>query len=226
MMLNTQAVSQPRHAPANAAAGGAPSDLQPITIAQADPAAPQYRIGTHYRRLTPVQPTSSGPETIEAAEVFAYDCIDCASLDQYFRDWVRARAGSVTHVRIPSTAGPLGRFHARAFYTAEALGISAQMHSAFYRAIHLDGNALDTELALAEFFSRFGVRADDFQRTFNSLAVHMRLEQADQLARRYRIESLPAVVINGKNATSLSMAGNIEVLVDIIDYLVTVEIAN
>ena len=55
------------------------------------------------------------------------------------------------------------QLHARAFYTAEALGKGAQMHAEFFREIHERGNMLDSEAKLQDFFGRFGVDATSFK---------------------------------------------------------------
>ena len=126
-------------------------------------------------------------------------------------------------VRIPAVWNPLVKFHARAFYTAQALDKEDAMHTAFFREIHLNGNVLDSEAKLREFFGRFGVSDEDFSGAFNSFAVHAKLQQAETLARRYRVTSVPLVVVNGKYTTSATMTGGYETLIEVIDELVVLE---
>ncbi len=206
----------------------AESDPAPdsIMLAQADPAGQttgRFQLGKQYQRLTPTQPTSSSPEQVEVAEVFWYGCSHCYNFDPYVEKWLTRKPDSVSFVRIPAVWNPLVKFHARAFYTAQALDKEQAMHTAFFREIHVSGNALDTEAKLVEFFGRFDVPSEEFSKAFNSFAVHTKLQQAETLARRYRVTSVPLVVVNGKYTTSASMTGGYDTLMEVIDELVAME---
>ncbi len=58
---------------------------------------------------------------------------------------------------------------------------------------------------------------------YESFAVNMNMNRADELSRRYRIASVPTVVINGKYTTDAGMAGGYEELMEVIDHLVAME---
>jgi thiol:disulfide interchange protein DsbA len=97
------------------------------------------------------------------------------------------------------------------------------MHTPFFREMHVTGNYLQSEDAIVEFFERFGVSRDDFEGAYNSFAVHTKLQRADELARRYRVDSTPTVVVNGKYRTNASMAGGYPELLELIDALAASE---
>ena len=203
---------------------------KPAVIAQADdpeeaaaPRKTRFSVGTHYQRLTPTQPTSSSPDQVEVAEVFWYGCNHCYNFDPYVESWVSKKPEGVNFIRIPAVWNPLVRLHARAFYTAEALGKGEEMHTPFFREIHVNGNALSSEDALKEFFGRFGVGGEEFKKAFDSFAVHTKLQRAETLARRYRVSSVPMVVVNGKYTTNATMTGGYDQLMEVIDELVGLE---
>jgi thiol:disulfide interchange protein DsbA len=198
-----------------------------IVMAQAEPASDSGRfvLGQHYRRLSPTQPTSSSPDQVEVAEIFWYGCPHCYTFDPYLESWREDLPPHVSFVRIPAVWNPLLQLHARAFYTAEALGVTEQMHTPMFREIHVNGNGLNTEEALQEFFGRFDVDAETFQGAFNSFAVHTKLQRADDLSRRYRISSVPTVIVNGKYSTDATAAGSYNTLLEVIDELVDTEAA-
>lgn len=203
------------------------SAAKPMMVAAADtpgaPASTRFQMGKEYQRLTPTQPTSSSPEQVEVAEIFWYGCSHCYNFDPYVEKWLTRKPENVNFVRIPAVWNPLVKFHARAFYAAQALDKEDEMHTSFFREIHLNGNSLESEEKLIEFFGRFGVSSDDFASAFNSFAVHTKLQQAETLARRYRVTSVPLVVVNGKYTTSASMTGDYDTLMEVIDELVMVE---
>ncbi len=91
--------------------------------------------------------------------------------------------------------------------------------------LHRRGNRMTSEAAIAKLFERFGVSADEFERTWNSFEVDQKLRVAEDLARRYSIQSVPAVVVNGKYRTGGKEAGGYGKLPDLIDELVVRESA-
>jgi len=211
-----------------AAAAQTPTPPQPSTAAAANNTAPppttgRFQLGTNYTRLSPTQPTSSSPDQVEVAEVFWYGCPHCYALDPFISSWLKRKPEYVSFVRVPGVGQALWKLHARAFYTAEALGKGAEMHDALFREIHQNGNLLDTEDKLRDFFGKFNVSAADFKSMFDSFSVHTKLQRAEELNRRYRVTGVPAVVVNGKYFTDVGMAGGHEQLIELIDELAAAE---
>jgi thiol:disulfide interchange protein DsbA len=187
------------------------------------PTSAKFQLGTHYNRLSPTQPTSSSPDKVEVAEIFWYGCPHCFAFDPYLKKWIASKPDYVSFVRIPAVWNPLLRLHARAFYTAEELGKGAEMHDPLFNEIHMNGNPLDTEDKLRDFFGKFGVDATAFKNAFDSFAVHTKLERADELNRRYQIKSVPTIVVNGKYTTDAGMAGGYDELFALVNELAAAE---
>jgi protein dithiol oxidoreductase (disulfide-forming) len=117
----------------------------------------------------------------------------------------------------------VARTHARAFYTAEALGKIGAMHDAVFREIHENHELLDTEDKLRAFFGTFGVDAAAFKDAYDSVGVRTKLQRADELGRRYRVASVPTIVVNGKYSTDVDLAGGTEQLFALIGELAASE---
>jgi protein dithiol oxidoreductase (disulfide-forming) len=217
---------------AEAAAAAGDSDTPagaPQLISDDAAAAPntgRFRIGVDYQRLSPTQPTSSPPDQVEVAEVFWYGCPHCFHFDPMLEAWRAKKPDYVNFIRIPALWNPLLQLHARAFYTAEALGKGAEMHSEFFKEIHERGNGLETEQKLQEFFGRFGVDAATFKTAFDSFAVHAKLQRADELNRRYRIGGVPTLIINGKYTTEGGQTASYEDLLELATVLAASEHAS
>jgi thiol:disulfide interchange protein DsbA len=213
-------------ATAQSAAGSAQSDAaQPLRLAQADagtPASP-FEAGTHYRVLSPAQSTSSSADQVEVAEIFMYSCPGCYGFEPYLEQWQANKPDYINFVRVPAAWNPLARLHAQAFYAAEALGKLDEMHAEFFTEIHVNRNALDSEAALAEFFSRFGVDQATFEDAFRGFTVDRKVLRADALVRAYRVSQTPTVVVNGKYMTNGTMAGSYETWFDVIEHLAALE---
>lgn len=194
------------------------------TDAAGSPTTGRFELGVHYLRLSPTQPTSSNPDQVEVCEVFWYGCPHCYNFDPLLEEWRERQPDYVSFVRVPAVWNDLLRLHARAFYTAEALGKGAEMHAEFFREIHERDNRLESEAKLTEFFGRFGVDAAAFKAAFDSFDVQAKLQRADELSRRYRIGSVPTIVVNGKYTTDAPQAGGgYEDLLALTDELVAAE---
>jgi thiol:disulfide interchange protein DsbA len=183
----------------------------------------EFELGKDYNRLTPTQPTSSGPEQVEVAEIFWYGCPHCYNFDPILKSWESSKADYISFVRIPAVWNPLLRMHAQAFYTAQVLGKGAEMHEPLFAEIHQNGNYLDSPEKLANFFARFGVSREAFNDAFNSREVNELLQRAEELNQRYQISSVPSIVINGKYTSNASMTGSYERLIELIDTLAASE---
>ena len=51
----------------------------------------------------------------------------------------------------------------------------------------------------------------------------MKLQRADELNRRYRIQSVPTIIVNGKYTTDGGETGSYEELLELVDELVASE---
>ncbi len=183
----------------------------------------RFRLGVNYTRLSPTQPTSSSPDQVEVAEVFWYGCPHCFAFDPLLRAWQAKKPEYVNFVRIPAVWNDLLKLHARMFYAAQALGKQDEMHAAMFSEIHEKGDPLDSVDKIRDLFGRFGVDAAAFDKTWDSFAVHASLQRADELNRRYRISSVPTIVVNGKYVTDGSMAGSYDNLLELVNELAAAE---
>ena len=220
----TEAISETDE-PVDTAQG---SSVQPSLKLGAAPAGPptsaSFREGANYQKIVPAQPTSAAPGHVEVAEVFWYGCGHCFTLDPRIESWRnKGKAPYVEFVRVPAMWNETTRMHARVFFTAELLGKLDAVHSLIFREIHVNGNQLNSVEKITAFFKQHGVSNEEFTKAFSSFAVENKLQRADFLNRRYRIESVPTFVVNGKYKTDVSDAGGEEQLFTLIDELTTHE---
>jgi protein dithiol oxidoreductase (disulfide-forming) len=213
--------AEPPSAEPSATPAPAPAASNEANVAA--PTSARFQLGKHYTRLSPTQPTSSSPDKVEVAEIFWYGCPHCYALDPSVKSWVASKPEYVSFVRVPVVWSDVTKTHARAFYTAEALNKSGTMHDALFHEIHDNRNLLDTEDKLRAFFDTFGVDAATFQSTYESPGVQTKVQRADELGRRYRVLSVPTIVVNGKYVTDAGMAGGTEQLFALIAELAASE---
>lgn len=224
----TETISETDDGGQETVAEAAPSTTQPSLRLGGPAGAPaisaQFKEGSNYFKIVPAQPTSVAPGKVEVVEVFWYGCGHCFALDPAVESWRnKGKPAYVEFVRIPAMWNDATRLHARVFFTAEVLGKLEELHTPIFREINVKGNPLNTAEKIGAFFREHGVSPDDFQKAFSSFAVENKLQRADFLNRRYRIESVPTIVVNGKYRTDVGMAGSEQQLFGLIGELAASE---
>ncbi|MGK2913917.1 MAG: thiol:disulfide interchange protein DsbA/DsbL [Porticoccaceae bacterium] len=194
---------------------------QPVPTDVVAPAA-DYREGQQYKTLpTPVR--TSDASRIEVTEVFWYGCSHCFSFEPLVDKWAHTLPADVVLARSPAIWHPTMELHARAFYTAKALGVLDKLHLPLYEAMNLRKAKLASEQEIRELFIANGVPLDKFTQTFNSFGVTSAIKQADARQRGYQVEGTPEMIVNGKYRVTAAMAGGQEGMLKVVDFLVAQE---
>ena len=181
-----------------------------------------YSQGKDYIKLSNPQPTSSG-DRIEVVELFWYGCPHCYHLEPYLAEWLVSKPDDVELVRMPAVLGKRWDLMAKAYYTAELLGVVDKIHPALFHALNKENRKINDQAALQDFFVAQGVSAEDFTKTFNSFAVNVKVNNARQMSRRYAITGVPSIIVNGKYRTGVGMARGNENVIKVMNYLIEEE---
>lgn len=181
-----------------------------------------FEEGKEYERLSSAQPTST-PDRIEVVELFWYGCPHCYRLEPHIEEWLESKPADVEFVRLPAVLSPRWELLARAWYTAELLGVTERIHKPLFEAIHEDRERINTAEQLKAFFIEQGVAAEDFDKTFHSFGVAAKLNRAREMTQRYRVRGVPTLIINGKYRTSASEAGSHAAMIEVTNHLIEQE---
>lgn len=192
------------------------------TAETAPDTTPDYKEGEAYIRLASPQPTNTG-ENIEVVELFWYGCPHCFDLEPEINAWLEGKPDDVEFVRIPAILGARWELLARAYFTADLLDVEERIHEPLFEAIHDKKRRFKDEDSVAAFFVEQGVPIEDFTSTFNSFAVATRVNNAKLMTRRYQIDGVPTLVINGKYRTTGRLAGGNTQMIQVMEYLVDQE---
>jgi len=194
------------------------------------PAIGSWVPGTNYTVLAHPQPTGAPAGTVQVLEAFWYGCPHCYALDPYLEQWRMHKPAYVQFERVPVTWNDEDRSHARLFYALKTLDQLDQLHSKVFDAIHrqgdplyVQGNYVATLESQENFVAANGLSGADFVHAYESAAVDTDLQQADALIRRYRIDSVPTLIVNGRYETDVGMAGGEQKLIQLIGDLAASE---
>ena len=180
--------------------------------------------GTHYAVID--VPVATGleetaPAQVEVVEVFSYMCIHCYSFDPLLQRWEEDKLEGAVFSRLPAVFSDDWALMARAFYTAEILGVAEQMHGPLFQAIHVEPQNIRSEQVMAGLFNESaGVAEEAFSKAYNSFFVRSRVMQARSKSRAYGLNSVPTMIVNGKYRVDGRMAGSNQAMLDVVNFLV------
>ncbi len=179
-----------------------------------------------YVPVVPAQPTSAAPGEVEIVEFFWYGCPHCYQAEKHIQAWLAQKPANVKFTRVPATLNRGWVLMAQAYYTAEQLDVLDVMHPALFAAFHEDRVMLDTPESVAQYFKeKAGVEDDAFAQAFNSPTVASHVQRADMLARRYRVNGVPMLAVNGKFVTDPRRTRGYAQMVDVAARLAAQELA-
>lgn len=176
-----------------------------------------------YEKVAPVQPIELAGK-VEVVEFFWYGCPHCFSFEPVLNEWLRKQTDQVNFIRVPAVFSKRWGRHAKAFFTAQALGVSEQLHADFFNAIQVKKQRLETEDQLVDFFVAHGIDEQDFRNAYHSFLVDAKMRQAQSMGPRYGVTSVPTIIINGKYRTNASIAGGQGNMLTVMDQLIATEI--
>ncbi|HVP34708.1 MAG TPA: thiol:disulfide interchange protein DsbA/DsbL [Steroidobacteraceae bacterium] len=188
----------------------------------------RWKPGVNYDPVVPGQPTSVEPGKVEVIEVMWLGCPHCYALEPYLQAWLKSKPAYIVFERVPVIWRPEHRAHARLLYTLKALGRPDLIEKAF-DTIQQQHNPLiagsdEESLRLGQTWAAHnGVSAADFANAYNSLSVSSDLARSEELTQRYRVQSVPLIVVNGKYTTDVAKAGSAANLIQLIDDLAASE---
>jgi thiol:disulfide interchange protein DsbA len=189
--------------------------------APATPAASQ-EVGKNYFMIDPPQAIATG-DKIEVLEVFSYACPHCAHFQPYAEQLKQALPSYASFGYMPAIFNPQWEPYARAFYTAQSLGVLEQTHQALFDALHRDHLPLRTIDDLAGFYAQHGVDKAKFLAASGSFEVESKLSRARDIVKADGIDGTPSIVVNGKYRVTAASAGGYPQLIELVGELVQKE---
>lgn len=156
--------------------------------------------GKDFVAIRPPQPTDV-PGKIEVIEFFHYGCPHCNHFHPLLTQWAARLPADVVLRKIPVTFGgnPALVNLAKLFYTLEALGKLAELDGEVFKAFHAENlRNLPEERVMQEWAVKKGVDGKKFAETFASFGVMSKVKRAEQVARNYRNDGVPSLIVDGK----------------------------
>tara|TARA_B100001057_G_scaffold343651_1_gene344567 strand:- start:882 stop:1493 length:612 start_codon:yes stop_codon:yes gene_type:complete len=153
-------------------------------------------------------------------EFFWYGCPHCFNLEPTM-DRIEADLENDTKImKIPVALRQSWMPHAKLYYALEQMDKIDEMHNLIFEEIHLENNRLITEEQIVSFLGQHGIDTEKFSEKFNSFGTEARIKKSSNLARKYQIDSVPTIIVNGKYLTSGSFVSSYDELYSVINLLI------
>ena len=193
-----------------------------LAMAQLEP----YQEGVHYFEIGQV-PADTGSDSVEVTELFSYGCSHCNTFEPYLKSWNQSKPENVTFNRIAVAFGRRAwEMMARAYITAEMLGIEDESHIAMMDAIWKERKQFRTVDELADFYTQFGIERSAFLANYQSFAADSQLRKSQRDVQLFGIMGTPSIVVNRKyRVTSSKDVADFNAMLDVVDFLVAKETA-
>lgn len=153
-------------------------------------------------------------------EFFWYGCPHCFNLEPTM-DRIQADLEKDTKImKIPVALRESWVAHAKLYYALEQMEKIDELHNLIFEEIHIENNRLVTEEQIVRFIGQHGIDTTKFIEKFNSFGTEARIKKASNLARKYQINSVPTIIINGRYLTSGSYVSSYDELYSVVNLLI------
>lgn len=161
------------------------------------PAKPALVAGHDYLLIEPARPTSG--DQVVVTEVFSYACPHCAEFQPYANELKSKLPKGVKFDLLPAVFNAMWEPYARAFYTAQSMGLVDKTHQALFDAIHRDHQPLRSIQDLANlFYANYGANPGEFLSTATSFVIEGELAAGNQKVRDWQVDATPTLIVDGK----------------------------
>ncbi|PVZ63883.1 thiol:disulfide interchange protein DsbA/DsbL [Pelagibaculum spongiae] len=182
--------------------------------------AQDYSSGKNYRDDGSFQYV--GEQKVEqhkVVEFFSYTCPHCYRLEPAAEKWEKSKADNVKFERIQVIFNkgmkPLAHF----YYTAESLGLLDQLHEKMFKAVQNERKRFKNKEAILSWVAAQGIDNTEFAKTYDSFSVKQKVRNGEKLAKKHKLQGVPAMLVDGRYFISGELAGSNNAMFDVANYL-------
>lgn len=181
--------------------------------------ARQFKEGKDFKRLDkPVAPDAPAGK-VDVIEFFWYSCPHCNAFEPTLDAWVKAAPKDLSIRRVPVAFNASFVPQQKLFYTLEGMGKLDALHAKVFRAIHVEKAKLAKDDEILAWVTQQGVDAAKFKEVYGSFSVANQVRRASQLQDSYGVEGVPSMGVAGKYYTDGTMAGSMQTVLQVVEYL-------
>jgi thiol:disulfide interchange protein DsbA len=194
--------------------------LAAIAFSGASAGAAEPVEGKDFQRINPPVPTSD-PAKIVVTQFFSYQCPHCFKFEKPHAAWAAKLPADVKAERAAVSIGHAGWVPAaQAFYALSAMKKVPAIDDALFDAIHRQRLGLTDEAGIAAWVGKQGIDRAEFEKMVRSFSVQLQVRRADELSRKIRLPSVPAIVVDGRYLVPIRDDGDFRDQLALVDTLI------
>ena len=177
--------------------------------------------GRDWRSVPSGATTVGDSSEIEVLEFFSYGCPHCGDLNPLIEQWAVDLPSDLSFERVPVTFGRAAwESLARLYFALDFSGELQRLDQGVFDAVTKQRTNLFTEKAVLDWIAEQGVDPEAFAKFYNSFAVEAALAKASTLAARFRVDSVPMIIVDGRYVVLSEGAKSKADLLEIADALI------
>ncbi|CAM3639040.1 thiol:disulfide interchange protein DsbA/DsbL [Paracidovorax anthurii] len=193
-----------------------------VTLPLATPAfaqARQFKEGKDYTKLGKPVPVDAPAGKVEVIEFFWYSCPHCNAFEPVLESWIKAAPKDLVIRRMPVAFNASFAAQQKLYFALEGMNKLPELHAKVFRAVHVEKLPLNKDDLIFDWIGKQGVDVAKFKETYNSFTVSNQLRKATQLQEAYGVEGVPSMGVAGRYYTDGTMAGNMQNVLQVVEYL-------
>ena len=193
-----------------------------LTLPVATPAlaqARQFKEGKDYKRLDKHVAPDAPPGKVDVIEFFWNSCPHCNSFEPVLEAWIKTAPKDLSVRRMPVAFNASFVPQQKLYFTLEGMGKLDELHAKVFRAIHVEKLKLSKDDEILAWVTKQGVDATKFKEVYGSFSVSNQVRRASQLQEAYGVEGVPSMGVAGKFYTDGTMAGSMQIVLQVVDHL-------
>ena len=180
----------------------------------------ELKEGKNYTRLAKPAPVDAPAGKVDVIEFFWYSCPHCNSFEPVLDAWIKAAPKDLVVRRVPVAFNASFVPQQKLYYALEGMGKLDAVHAKVFRAIHVEKLKLAKDDDIFAWVGNQGVDVAKFKEVYNSFTVNNQARRAAQLQGEYGVEGVPSMGVAGRYYTDGTMAGSMQTVLQVVDYLV------
>lgn len=203
----------------SAASAAAATALSLPVAAPALAQARQFKEGKDYVKLgKPVAPDAPAGK-IEVVEFFWYSCPHCNTFEPALEAWMKAAPKDLQIRRVPVAFNASFVPQQKLYFALEGMGKLPELHAKVFRAVHVERQPLNKDELIFDWIGKQGADVAKFKEVYNSFTVSNQARKAVQMQEAYQVEGVPSMGVAGRYYTDGTMAGNMQNVLQVVEYL-------
>ncbi len=179
----------------------------------------QFKEGKDYVRLPKPVATEAPAGKVEVIEFFWYSCPHCNTFEPTFEAWKKSAPQELVIRRVPVAFNASFVPQQKLYYALESMGKLPEVHAKVFRAVHVERLPLNKDELIFDWVGKQGVDVAKFKEAYNSFTVSNQVRRATQLQGDYQVEGVPSMGVAGRYYTDGTLAGNMDNVLRVVEYL-------